>query len=166
MGKKSDRTKRILAKALQSLLTDTPLSKVTVTAVARKAGVDRQTFYYHFETMDELVAYLFREALVPLSVNVAECASARLLLHDDATEALLAQARELAGRGTAAPTEDDLDFAVEYCLMASASVLADWVTGARVCAQEELSGRLCTAFEQHIAGVVLFAQRSATHPAS
>lgn len=60
---KSERTKQALSEALEQLMHEKPLSKITVRAVATCAGVDRQTFYYHFDTMDDLLDYLCRKRL-------------------------------------------------------------------------------------------------------
>ena len=56
-------TKRAFSAALKQALADgVPLGKVTVTALARACGVNRQTFYYHFWTyaseMDEALGSL------------------------------------------------------------------------------------------------------------
>ncbi len=61
--KKAERTKRALAEALEEMLQEMPLTKVTVRALTERAGVDRQTFYYHFDTMNDLVVYLAQERM-------------------------------------------------------------------------------------------------------
>lgn len=63
MGKKVDRrivrTRAAMRKALIELLIDTDYSKITVTAIARKADIDRKTFYTHYATVGDL----FEDAL-------------------------------------------------------------------------------------------------------
>ena len=54
-GSKSARTKAALTDVLLGLAQEGPIRKG---AVAKRAGVDRQAFYYHFETMDELVRFV------------------------------------------------------------------------------------------------------------
>ena len=39
-----------LGTALRQALTQTPLSKISVSALTRAAGVTRQAFYYHFNS--------------------------------------------------------------------------------------------------------------------
>lgn len=53
----SDLTKRALAASLRTLLTGTPLDKLTVRAIAEKAGVSRKTFYYHFKDIYDLLEW-------------------------------------------------------------------------------------------------------------
>ena len=67
---KSERTKHALADALEQLMHEMPLAKVTVRAVTQRAGVDRQTFYYHFDTMDDLLEYLCSKRLPMLTGNM------------------------------------------------------------------------------------------------
>ena len=50
-----------LGTALRQALTQTPLSKISVSALTRAAGVTRQAFYYHFNSLNDLNAWVFRE---------------------------------------------------------------------------------------------------------
>ena len=50
-----------LGTALRQALTQTPLSKISVSALTRAAGVTRQAFYYHFSSLNDLNAWVFRE---------------------------------------------------------------------------------------------------------
>ncbi|MBR6801341.1 MAG: TetR/AcrR family transcriptional regulator C-terminal domain-containing protein [Eubacteriaceae bacterium] len=58
-------TKRLLADALTELLKHKDLDKINVTELCRKAGINRATFYRHYETvsdiMDEMQDRLVRE---------------------------------------------------------------------------------------------------------
>lgn len=53
----SDITKRAMATSLKNLLAKKPLDKVTVTDIVEDCGVNRQTFYYHFKDMGDLVEW-------------------------------------------------------------------------------------------------------------
>lgn len=52
-------TKRALAASLKKLLRDKPLDKITVVDIAEDCGVNRQTFYYHFQDIYALVEWIF-----------------------------------------------------------------------------------------------------------
>lgn len=52
-------TRDLLGAALKQQLLSTPLDKVTVSGLTAAAGVNRQTFYYHFADVYELAAWVF-----------------------------------------------------------------------------------------------------------
>lgn len=52
-------TKRALAASLKKLLAEKPLDKITVTDVAEDCGVNRQTFYYHFKDIYDLLEWIY-----------------------------------------------------------------------------------------------------------
>ena len=51
-------TKRALAASLIKLLSQKPLDKVTVKDIIEDCGVNRQTFYYHFEDIPDLLKWV------------------------------------------------------------------------------------------------------------
>lgn len=53
----TDATKRALADSLRKLLLEKPLPKITIGEVSTGAGVNRQTFYYHFADIVDLLLY-------------------------------------------------------------------------------------------------------------
>ena len=52
-----------LGTALRQALTQMPLSKISVSALTRAAGVTRQAFYYHFSSLNDLNSWVFREEI-------------------------------------------------------------------------------------------------------
>ena len=42
-------TKRALATSLKKLLAQKPLSKITISDITEDCGMNRMTFYYHFQ---------------------------------------------------------------------------------------------------------------------
>ena len=48
-------TKKALAAALKELMTKKPLSKITVSDIISVCGVNRKTFYYHFQDIYDLL---------------------------------------------------------------------------------------------------------------
>ena len=55
----SNITKQLLADTLEQLLAHKPLAKITVKDVVESAHVNRQTFYYHFRDLFDLVGWIF-----------------------------------------------------------------------------------------------------------
>lgn len=57
--KMKDRTRKMFAETLESMLTDMPLEKVKVTEICRRCGTTPPTFYYYFKDKYELAAWIF-----------------------------------------------------------------------------------------------------------
>jgi probable dihydroxyacetone kinase regulator len=55
----SQTTKRALAASLKKLLVGKPLEKITVIDIAEDCEVNRQTFYYHFQDIYDLVEWIY-----------------------------------------------------------------------------------------------------------
>jgi len=68
--KPSDETKRILAAGLKDLMKNKPLEKISIRELTDKANMNRQTFYYHFEDIYDLLQWTFQqEAIQYLEVH-------------------------------------------------------------------------------------------------
>lgn len=52
-------TKKALAASLKKLLSQKPLDKITVIDIVEDCEVNRQTFYYHFQDIYDLVEWMF-----------------------------------------------------------------------------------------------------------
>jgi len=76
---KRARTRAQIAEAAAMLLAERPLEALTVDAVVDAAGVAKGTFYYHFQSMEELAAAVgerlgesFDELLAPARVGLRD----------------------------------------------------------------------------------------------
>lgn len=183
MGKKGAQTKDALADALVSILLNNEPGAITVKAVAETAGVDRQTFYYHFEGMEGLIGYLSEREVGALATGLEKelsldelakrfiCrvferkrvikglldhfgrSTLKRLLHDKTVKLLRSYAqRELAAMGASIDARYCCD-AVEYCALASASVLEAWIMNELEMDTEQLSCFLVDSFRQHLIGL-------------
>lgn len=61
MSSINKRTKRMLADSLQELMIGKSLSKIRIGDICKTCGVNRQTFYYHFQDKYELVGWVFAQ---------------------------------------------------------------------------------------------------------
>ncbi|PYF06366.1 TetR/AcrR family transcriptional regulator [Ureibacillus chungkukjangi] len=64
--KHSDETKRILSVSLKEIMRNKPLEKISIRELTEKANVNRQTFYYHFEDIYDLLKWTFQQETVQL----------------------------------------------------------------------------------------------------
>ena len=58
--------KETIAQAAKSLLMDEGIRKLTVKDIVEKCRITRQTFYYHFEDIYDLVRWMFQEEAISL----------------------------------------------------------------------------------------------------
>ncbi len=156
---KAERTKRTLGNALVELAGEVSLGKVTVSAVAKRAGVDRQTFYYHFDTLDDLIGYVCDSWISQLADTAAKQKDLRSMFHAavqfavESKEVLLplmeglgrlplreafydeihglfeSRAREMIERQHCRVPERELMFTLVYCQYASVFLILDLITG-------------------------------------
>ncbi|SHH47575.1 transcriptional regulator, TetR family [Sporobacter termitidis DSM 10068] len=52
-------TKRAIAASLKKLLAEKPLDKITITDLVDDCEINRQTFYYHFKDIYDLVEWIY-----------------------------------------------------------------------------------------------------------
>lgn len=60
-------TKLAIVNTFIQLLQTQPIEKITVTTIAEKCGINRQTFYYHFSDIYELLEYMLNSELKDFS---------------------------------------------------------------------------------------------------
>ena len=58
-------TKRALAASLKELIERTPLAKISVGDITKNCGLNRQTFYYHFNDKFDLVNWIYATEAAP-----------------------------------------------------------------------------------------------------
>ena len=52
-----ERTKRAIIDAFQQILEETPINKITIKSIVERCKINRNTFYYYFDGIPELVEY-------------------------------------------------------------------------------------------------------------
>ncbi|MDQ0195073.1 dihydroxyacetone kinase transcriptional activator DhaS [Paenibacillus wynnii] len=57
-------TKNALAHSLKSLMEHTPLNKISVKHLVDDCGLNRQTFYYHFQDIFDLLGWIYKTEAV------------------------------------------------------------------------------------------------------
>ena len=51
-------TKKAIASSLKELLLEKPLTKITISDITKRCDINRQTFYYHFQDITDLVEWI------------------------------------------------------------------------------------------------------------
>ncbi len=62
--KSGDRTKEKIAAAFKKLVTQKPFDKITITDITDACGLNRLTFYYHFQDKYDLMNWIFYREVV------------------------------------------------------------------------------------------------------
>lgn len=62
----SDMTKKLLTASLKKFMTVKPLSKISIREIVEDCGLNRQTFYYHFEDIYDLVKWMYNQEAIAL----------------------------------------------------------------------------------------------------
>ena len=57
-------TKKTLAESLKRIMKNKTFSKITVSEIIADCGVNRKTFYYHFEDIYDLLKWIFENEAV------------------------------------------------------------------------------------------------------
>lgn len=71
------KTEYRLAETLKVMMSEVPLDNISVTTLTKKCKVNRQTFYYHFHDIYDLLTLVFLNEKIP---NLAGCKSTRVLV--------------------------------------------------------------------------------------
>ena len=62
----SNITKRALAQALRQLMAEIPFDKITISLICEKCGMNRKSFYYHFQDKYALLHWIFDSDFIQL----------------------------------------------------------------------------------------------------
>lgn len=62
-------TKRTLAESLKTIMKKKPFSKITISEIIADCGVNRKTFYYHFEDIYALLKWMFENEAIEVIKN-------------------------------------------------------------------------------------------------
>ena len=66
------KTKQTIHKALLHLLKKKPLPQIKITELCKEAAINRGTFYFHYQNVDDVLQELFEEIMQDLQVSYDE----------------------------------------------------------------------------------------------
>lgn len=69
----SRNTEKMFAASLKKLLKELPLEKISVQKLADDCGVNRKTFYYHFDSIDDLLGWTLETDAIEEFRDVERC---------------------------------------------------------------------------------------------
>lgn len=89
MDRRQQKTYTAIVSALISLINRVGLNKITVSALAEEANINRATFYLHFDNIDDLIETIQSDIVNQLITTVNQFNTADLAHNDDAISSLL-----------------------------------------------------------------------------
>ena len=62
----SDITKQAIAAGVKDLMTTKPFASISVSDIARRCHINRNTFYYHFQDKYQVITWIFYNEITPI----------------------------------------------------------------------------------------------------
>lgn len=178
---RSEITKKMLGASLKKLMAQKPLHKISVREITEDCGVNRQTFYYHFEDIYSLVKWMFQCEAIKLlddhegiliwqdgllqlfkylEENKAVCLCTlnsmghqhlKRLLYDDIHD-IVHRAVFYFGEELPDKSEEYGEFLTHFYTISLASMLESWLMGGMKQTPEELIALIDIAINDQIRG--------------
>jgi AcrR family transcriptional regulator len=79
MNRNAQRSIRLLKEAFMELLAEKPYESITVSDVARKADLNRGTFYAHFDNVDDLMRSVMADTADTISEFLSQAVESGFL---------------------------------------------------------------------------------------
>lgn len=76
----SRNTEKMLADSLKRLLKKMPLEKISIRKLTEDCGVNRKTFYYHFDSLDDLLGWMLETDAIEAFREIDRCEDPEELL--------------------------------------------------------------------------------------
>lgn len=156
LNRNAQRSIRLLKEAFMELLAEKPYESITVSNVARKADLNRGTFYAHFDNMDDLMRSVMSDTADTISEFLSKAVESGFL--EDPLPVLaqvgayLDQNRELTRKLVESRS-------VEPFVLALESRFREWVQQ-RIPARTAEEKLACAMLTDYLAGGVLQTYRS------
>ena len=185
MNRKRSYSRMVIRQALLDILKTTPLSKVTVTDICKRADVNRTTFYANYEDIYDLLRWTFeKEALELLqqqqgvspwqngflhlfqyiNQNRAVCLCAldslgkeslKRLLEADVSSIVDRAVRQTAVENGLPAHSPEVEVVICLVTIMMAGAVESWLRGELTQTPEELTRRIDMMFQDYIRGVAL-----------
>ncbi len=163
------KSKKAIRDALFSILATKPINKITIKEISETAGINRKTFYSHYDSIEAIITEMENELVVSIDSYLKNCIIAEYGLNPyyfiqfinaiyssnpEFCESLVSvhNYHFLAEKikkvfkkqlidGLNLPDKDKniLDFKIEFYLSGVSSVYIEWIKQGKPCPFEELS---------------------------
>ena len=59
-------TKRAIVSVFRTMIRTTPFNKITIGDLTKNTGLNRQTFYYHFRDLYDMLLFMVEDDILPI----------------------------------------------------------------------------------------------------
>ena len=146
----SNYTKQALGESLKKLLSEKPLNKITVTEIVNDCGLNRMTFYYHFQDIYDLLEWVCVEDAEKALKGKSSYSNWQDGLYTDAL--FISVIDELDKDNKLDP--DDKEFIASFYKYAFLGIMMNWVDNDMKEDPKELIERLSIVVEGDITNAV------------
>lgn len=190
----TDATKRLLTESLKRLMAQKPLNKISIREITEGCGLNRQTFYYHFEDIYDQVRWMFRQEAIKLldqregiliwqdgllqlfryleeNRDVCLCAlhslgheHLRRFFQSDIYDIIHRVVDQLAENLNT--TEEEKDILTHFYISALSGTVESWLLGELPYTPETLVDAADRIIQEHIAGALMRAHPESPPPPS
>lgn len=180
---KSERTKQILGQALKDLVSKKPLDKINIKEITESCKMNRQTFYYHFDDIYDLMEWLLKKEAVSIITqhqgpelwergvkDLFDYLDANKIFARNAYKALgnaylarffyddlykLVHATIRALKGNIPMSKEETAFLAQYYVLSFATMIEGWLNDMIKQSPEELCAFLQQMIEDHMMGIAI-----------
>ena len=167
----SNITKKAIANSFKNLMETRPFNKISITDITDGCGLNRQSFYYHFQDKYDLINWIFEtEVLIPVAndfkierwqeklleilkmlesnhkfyTNAIKYANTefRAYILGVVTEYYIIVVKQMQKNANKMIAEDDELFISSFFAYGTAGVFSDWIMGGMKDSPEKLTERL------------------------
>lgn len=180
-------TKRLIANALKKRMEKEPLSKITVSGIIADCGINRNTFYYHFEDIysllrwtleqdtvaviaacdlianyEEAILYVLQyvkdnQHILACSYDAVGRAGLKRFFYDDFVNVIGKMIADLAERLQLSVPERFRKFACDFYTEAIAGMILSYIAGEYDYTEEELIDSICVIFKSSLPQMLIVA---------
>lgn len=147
-------TKKALAESLKKIMCKKSFSKITVSEIISECGVNRKTFYYHFEDIYALLKWMFENEAINVVMHfnlIVDYEEAIMFIMDyiDENDYIISCAYDSIGRD-----EMKRFFFTDFNELVSSIIdSAEKESGKKIC--DDYKSFLCLFYTEALAGILI-----------
>lgn len=75
-------TKRAIVSVFRTMIRTTPFNKITIGDLTKNTGLNRQTFYYHFRDLYDMLLFMVEDDILPIVAGERDFSTCMMKIYD------------------------------------------------------------------------------------